>query len=385
MRSHFLPFSPPDITQDEIDGVVDTLGTGWITTGPKVSQFEGAIAALVGAPATLAVSSGTDAMQIALATLGVGPGDEVITSTMTFCSTAHVIEHVGATPVLVDVEPDTLNIAPAAVRDAITVKTKAVLPVHLYGHPCDMLQLKSIADGHGLHMVEDAAHALPARHGGTHIGGEGSIAAYSFYATKNLTTAEGGMLTGPADFIARAQLWALHGMSTDAHQRYQQGGSWRYDVVLPGFKCNMTDIQAALGLAQLERLPGMQARRRTIFDRYQEVFSRLPQLEVPTMRAEVDSALHLYVIRLNLDTLSIDRDRFIQELAARNIGSSVHFIPVHMHTYYRDKYGYKPEDFPVASSNFERIISLPLNPTMDDQDGADVIEAVKDIVDRHAV
>lgn len=385
MRTAFLPFSPPDIGGLEATEVLKALESGWITTGPRVAQFEREVAALVAAPAALAVSSGTDAMQIALATLGVGPGDEVITSTMTFCSTAHVIEHVGAIPVLVDVEADTLNMDPNAVQAAITPQTKALMPVHLYGHPCDMASLRAIARDNDLHIVEDAAHALPAMHGDTFIGGGGSIAAYSFYATKNLTTAEGGMLTGSRDFIEKARPWALHGMSRDAHMRYEQGGSWHYDVVAPGFKCNMTDIHAALGLAQLQRLPGFQARRREIVDRYQASFSNLPQLQLPVERAGVQSALHLYVIRLALGALSIDRDGFIRELSDRRIGSSVHFIPVHMHSYYRDKYGYKPEDFPVAHENFHRIVSLPLYPSMTHEDVSDVVEAVTDIVQRHAV
>ncbi|MHB1345126.1 MAG: DegT/DnrJ/EryC1/StrS family aminotransferase [Thermoleophilia bacterium] len=385
MRTAFLPFSPPDIGDLEVAGVLQALQSGWITTGPRVAQFEKEVAELVAAPSALAVSSGTDAMQVALATLGIGPGDEVITSTMTFCSTAHVIEHVGAIPVLVDVEADTLNIDPKAVKAAITSRTKALMPVHLYGHPCEMASLRAIAHDSNLHIVEDAAHALPAMYNDAFIGGGGSIAAYSFYATKNLTTAEGGMLTGPQEFIEKARPWALHGMSRDAHKRYEQGGSWHYDVVAPGFKCNMTDIQAALGLAQLQRLAGFQTRRREIVDRYQAAFSNLPQLQLPVERDGVRSALHLYVIRLQLDALSIDRDGFIRELSARRIGSSVHFIPVHMHSYYCDKYGYEPKDFPVAHENFHRIVSLPLYPSMTDDDVSDVVEAVTDIVQRYAL
>ena len=392
MRQTFLPFSPPLIGEEEITEVVDTLHSGWITTGPKTKQFERQFAQFIGAPAALAVSSATDAMLVGLAALGIGPGDEVITTPMTFCSTVHVIEHLGARPVLVDVEPDTLNIDPNQVARAVTPCTRAVMPVHLYGHPCEMDALLDIARHHNLHVVEDAAHALPAKYKGRFIGssplsqrlGEGMgvrvLTAFSFYATKNLTTAEGGMLTGDHDTIEQARIWSLHGMSRDAYKRYSAEGSWYYEVILPGFKCNMTDIQAAIGLHQLRKLPQFQARRQEIVRRYNEAFSQFEELQTPVERPEVESAWHLYAPRLNLDRLTIDRARFIEELKARNIGTSVHFIPIHLHPYYRDKYGYKPQDFPVAYENYLRLVSLPLNLRMSDQDVGDVIEAVTDVV-----
>ena len=383
MRDEFLSFSPPAVGEEEIAEVTDALRSGWITTGPRVARFEEEFAALVGAEAALGLSSGTDAMQIGLATLGVGQGDEVITTPMTFCPTAPVIEHVGATPVLVDVEPDTLCIDPEKIEAAIGPKTKAILPVHLYGHPCDMEALLAIAEEHGLHVVEDAAHALPARSGDRVVGSIGAFTAFSFYATKNLTTAEGGMLTGSKELIDRARPWALHGMSHDAHSRYEAGGSWYYEVVLPGFKCNMTDLQAALGLSQLEKLEGFQRRRREIVARYHEAVADVSAVEVPVERPGVESAWHLYVIRLDLESLTIDRARFIEELAARNIGTSVHFIPVHLHPYYRDRYGFAPEDFPVTYDAFQRIISLPLHPRLSDRDVDDVIEAVAEVAKIH--
>ncbi len=391
-RGEFLPFSPPLIGEEEINEVVDTLHSGWITTGPKTNQFERQFAQFIGAPAALAVSSATDAMLVGLAALGIGPGDEVITTPMTFCSTVHVIEHLGARPVLVDVEPDTLNIDPNQVARAVTPCTRAVMPVHLYGHPCEMDALLDIARHHNLHVVEDAAHALPAKYKGRFIGssslsqrlGEGMgvrvLTAFSFYATKNLTTAEGGMLTGDHDTIEQARIWSLHGMSRDAYKRYSAEGSWYYEVILPGFKCNMTDIQAAIGLHQLRKLPQFQARRQEIVRRYNEAFSQFEELQTPVERPEVESAWHLYAPRLNLDRLTIDRARFIEELKARNIGTSVHFIPIHLHPYYRDKYGYKPQDFAVAYREYQRIVSLPLNLRMSDQDVGDVIEAVTDVV-----
>ena len=382
-REKFLPFSPPLIGEEEIAEVVDTLRSGWITTGPKTKQFEREFADSIGAPAALAVSSATDAMLVGLATLGIGPGHQVITTPMTFCSTVHVIEHLGAQPVLVDVEPDTLNIDPEQVARAVTPRTRAVMPVHLHGHPCEMDALLDIAARHNLYVVEDAAHALPARYKGRMIGTLGTLTAFSFYATKNLTTAEGGMLTGDPDAIDHARIWSLHGMSRDAYKRYSAQGSWYYEVVLPGFKCNMTDIQAAIGLHQLRKLPGFQSRRREIVRRYTQAFSEMEELQVPAERPEVGHAWHLYALRLNLDRLTIDRAEFIRELKARNIGTSVHFIPIHLHPYYREKYGYQPEDFSVAYENYLRLISLPLNLQMSDQDVNDVIEAVSDVINTY--
>jgi len=391
MRNTFLSFSPPLIGQEEVAEVLDTLRSDWITTGPKTKRFEQEFAQFIGAPAALAVSSATDAMLVGLAALGIGAGDEVITTPMTFCSTVHVIEHLGARPVLVDVEPDTLNIDPAQVERAITPRTRAIMPVHLYGHPCEMDALYKIAAQHNLFVLEDAAHALPAKYKGRMIGSPTSnfklptsnLTAFSFYATKNLTTGEGGMLTGAPDLIEKARIWSLHGMSRDAYKRYSAEGSWFYEVILPGFKCNMTDIQASLGLQQLKKLTGFQQRRGEIVHCYNQAFSAFAELQIPTERSEVESARHLYVLRLNLDRLTIDRARFIEELKNANIGTSVHFIPVHLHPYYRDKYGYKPNDFPVAYREYQRIISLPLYPRMNDQDVADVIEAVARIVKKY--
>lgn len=384
VRNDFLPFSPPFIGSEEIAEVMDTLKSGWITTGPKVKRFEEEFAEFVGAPAALAVYSATSALAIALAIQGIGPGDEVITSPMTFCSTAHVIEQAGALPVLVDIEPDTLNMDTNLVRSAITEKTRAILPVHLYGHPCEMDTIRDVAAAHNLEILEDAAHALPASYKGRSIGGNGSTAAFSFYATKNMTTGEGGMLTGKEDFIKEGRLWSLHGMSGDAHRRNSKEGTWKYDVMLPGFKSNMTDIQAAMGLHQLRKLPSFQARRREIVRRYDAAFASSEQLQLPVEREGISSAWHLYVIRLNLDTIDIDRDRFIEELRKMNIGTSVHFIPLHFHSHFQNRYGYTEDDYPVATSNFSRIITLPLHPGLTDNDVDYVIAAVKHLLERHA-
>ncbi|NSW84043.1 MAG: DegT/DnrJ/EryC1/StrS aminotransferase family protein [Syntrophothermus sp.] len=383
MRSNFLPFAPPFISDEEIEEVSDTLSSDWITTGPKTRLFESRFAEFLGVTEALAVNSCTAGLHLALVVLGIGPGDEVITTPMTFCATVNVIEHVGARPVLVDVEPDTLNISPDLVERAVTSKTKCIMPVHYAGHPCEMDAITGVARSHGLFIVEDAAHALPARYKDQMVGSTGNLTAFSFYATKNLTTAEGGMLTGDSDLVERARVLSLHGMSRDAWKRYGKEGSWYYEVVYPGYKYNMTDIQAALGLHQLKKLPGFQERRKKIAARYDEAFTRYPYFEVPGRRPYVEHAWHLYVLRLNLETLRIDRNKFIEELHARNIGTSVHFIPIHLHPYYRDKYGYRPGDFPVAYSNYLRMISLPIYPRMSDRDVEDVIEAVLDVAETY--
>ncbi len=391
MRDAFLNFSPPSIGEEEIAEVVDTLRSDWITTGPKTRRFEQEFAEMVGAPSSLALNSGTAAMHVGLAALGVGPGDAVITTPMTFVSTVHVIEQVGAHPVMVDVEPDTLNIDPERVAEGIKtaqrqgLKVKAILPVHLYGHPCDMNRLMDLAHEHDLAIVEDAAHALPAKHEGRLVGSGAKLnsipvlTCFSFYATKNLATAEGGMLTGPPELIDEARIWSLHGMSRDAWGRYSEKGSWFYEVIRPGFKYNLTDIQAALGLQQLRKLNEFQARRVEIARRYNESFGRIPELSCPVTRPDVEPAWHLYVVRLNLERLRITRNQFIEELKQRKIGASVHFIPVHLHPYYRDKYSFQPDDFPVAYDAFQKIVSLPLNPRLTDQDVQDVIDAVGEI------
>jgi dTDP-4-amino-4,6-dideoxygalactose transaminase len=387
-RSEFLPFSPPLIGQEEIDEVAESLRSGWITTGPKAAVFEEAFRRVVGAERALALNSGTAALHLGLVALGIGPDDVVISTPMTFASCIHVIEHTGARPVLADVEAETLNIDPKAVDKAFTGQSsrrvKALIPVHLYGQPCDMDALTELAGAYGTGIVEDAAHSLPASYKGTMIGAADKkhprrLVAFSFYATKNLTTGEGGMLTGPSDMIDKARVWSLHGMSRDAYKRYSAEGSWFYEVVAPGFKYNMSDIQAAIGIAQLARLGAMQRRRAEIVGLYAEGLAQLEALTLPAPRPDVQHAWHLYVVRLNLDQLTIDRSRFIEELQRRNIGTSVHFIPVHLHPYYRDKYGYKPDDFPVAYREYQRIVSLPLYPRMTDQDAADVIEAVHDV------
>lgn len=379
MRDTFLSFSLPLIGTEEIDEVVEALKSGWLTSGPRTKQFEQDFCKAVKAPAALALNSCTAGLHVALKVLNIGPGDEVITTPMTFAASVNVIEHVGATPVLVDVEPDTLNLQPDAVEQAITPHTKAVIAVHYAGHPVELNALRSIAEQYHLHLIEDAAHAVGASFEGEPIGSGPNLTAFSFYATKNLTTGEGGMLTGAAELLDHARIVSLHGMSREAWSRYSAGGKWSYDIVEPGFKYNMTDIQAALGIQQLRRFDSMQDRRRQIVETYNEAFGRSPAFLTPTTRGHVTNAWHLYVLRLRTSEMSIDRNQFIQEMTARNIGTSVHFIPIHVHSFYRNKYNYQPDDFPVAHAAYEQMVSLPLSPSMSDQDVADVIDAVLDI------
>ena len=381
-RAEFLSFSPHTVGEEEIAAVVDVLRSPWITTGPRTRDFEREFSQAVGASGALALNSCTAGLHVALAAWGIGPGDEVITSPLTFTSSVNVIEHVRARPVFVDVDPDTLTLDPTALARAVGPRTRAVIPVHFAGHPAEMDAILDVSGAHGLHVLEDAAHAFPAAYRGRPIGGIGSTAAFSFYATKNLTTAEGGMLTGDAELLERARVLALHGMTRDALRRYEKGGSWFYEVVAPGFKYNMTDVAAALGRTQLGRIAALQARRAAIVAAYQDAFGACDELEVPTARPWVEHAWHLYVLRLRPGALRIDRDRLIDELTARNIGTSVHFIPVHLHPYYRERYGHRPGDFPIAHASYQRSLSLPLTPSLTDADVGDVIAAVLDVVAR---
>ena len=385
VRTTYLPFARPSIGEAEIAEVIDTLRSDWITTGPKTKAFEAQFGAYVGAPGgtSLMVNSCTSGLLLALAAHGVGPGDEVIVPSLTFAATANVVVHLGATPVLVDVLSDTLCIDPEAVERAITPATKVIMPVHYAGHPADLDALDALAARHGIAVVEDAAHASPSHYRGVAIGSRSTLAAFSFYAIKNLTTSEGGALTGAPELVERARTLSLHGMSKDAWKRFGESGSWDYDITAPGYKCNMTDVQAAIGMHQLERLQGFHARRKEIVERYNEAFDPRRELQTPTERSDVESSWHLYVLRFRSEHLSIGRNAIIEELKARNIGTSVHYRPLHMMSYYAGRFGYAPEAFPVARDAFERMASLPLHPRMSNEDVDDVIHAVLDIVSDH--
>lgn len=385
LRENFLPFALPHITQAEIDEVVDTLRSGWLSTGPKVKRFEREFAEVVGAPHAIAVNSATAALHLALVAAGVGPSDEVIVPVYTFTSSAAVIIHSGATPVFVDVDPVTCNMDPAALERAITPRTRAVIIVHMAGLAAEMDALLPIARAHNLVVIEDAAHAFPASYRGQTIGTHGDLIAFSFYATKALATGEGGMLvTANPDYAQRAALMSLHGMSRDAWKRYTAQGSWRYEVLDAGFKDNMTDVAAALGLQQLARRQWLLDRRRSVAERYTAAFTGIPALETPPNLADREHAWHLYMLRIHPEALSIGRDAFIEELSHANIGTSVHFIPLPLHPLYRDRFALSPEDFPGAIGAFEREISLPIYPGMSDDDVDDVIAAVLRIVAAHS-
>jgi dTDP-4-amino-4,6-dideoxygalactose transaminase len=386
MRTSFLPFALPDLDGSELAEIADSLASGWVTTGPKVRRFEAEFAAAVGAKHAVAVNSCTAAMHLALEALGLRRGEEVITTPYTFAATAEVVRYFDARPVLVDVDPETFNMRPELLEAAITPRTRAILPVHIAGLPAEMDAILDVAHAHALPVLEDAAHAFPAAYRGRPIGSIGHMTAFSFYATKTITTGEGGMLTTDDDWVAeRCRIMALHGISKDAWKRYTAEGSWYYEIVAPGYKYNMTDIAAAMGLAQLRRAEPMRLRRAEIAARYNAAFAETPELELPADRADCRHAWHLYQLRLNLPLLRIDRARFAEELKARNIGISVHFIPLHLHPYYRETYGYRPEDFPVAYAEYMREISLPIYSRMSDEDVQDVIDAVLDVVAQHRV
>ena len=376
MSAFFLPFAQPEIGEAEIDEVVDTLRSGWITTGPKVAALERAFRDLLGGGEAVAVNSATAGLHLALEALGIGAGDEILVPVHTFTATAEVVCYLGATPVFVDVETDTLNVDPGRAADAVTDRTRAMVPVHFAGLAADMDALIRLACRHGLKVIEDAAHALPATYAGDLVGTlDTDAAVFSFYATKTVTTGEGGMVaTNSPELARRVRTMRLHGIDRDVNDRYQgKGGGWRYDVVAPGFKYNLTDIAAALGLHQLARAEAMRARRSLIAAAYDADLAELP-LRLPAHARTGDlHAWHLYTIRLQEPAR---RDRFIDRMREQGIGCSVHFTPLHMLSYWRDRFGLRAEDFPVSTDAFGRLVSLPIYSKMTDSDVGRVIEAV---------
>ena len=338
----------------------------------------------MGCKHAVAVNSGTAALHLALDAIGISEGDEVIVPAMTFAATAEVVLYFKAKPVLVDCQRDTLNLDPTQIEAAITSKTKAIIPVHFGGQPCEMDRILDIAKKHNLRVIEDAAHALPASDHGRTIGTIGDITCFSFYATKTITTGEGGMATTEnSEWAERMRMMSLHGISHDAWKRYTKEGSWYYEILYPGFKYNLTDIAAAIGIEQLKKCNEFWEARQRIAMNYAKAFADLQEIQLPTCRNDVQHAWHLFVIQLNLERLKINRNQFIEALREKEIGTSVHFIPLHLHPYYRDKFGYKPEDFPNASAVFERIISLPIYPKMTEGNVRDVIVAVRQLVQEY--
>ncbi len=374
-----LPFHRALIEEEEIRGVVEVLRSGWLSTGPRVKEFEAGFAKYIGASHAVAFNSCTAALHLALAAIGLTEGDEVILPTMTFASSGEVVLYFKARPVLVDSQKGGFHADPEQIAGAITGRTRAILPVHYSGYPCEMDPILDIANQNGLKVIEDAAHALPSRYRNRMVGTLGDVTCFSFYATKTLTTGEGGMATTENPELAeRMRILSLHGISKDAWKRYTAEGTWRYDILEAGYKYNLTDIQAALGIAQLAKCDAMRERRAAIAARYTKALSALEAYEVPSAPAHVEHAWHLYVLQVNPGVLRIGRDLVIEELKQQGIGTSVHFIPLHLHTLYR-QLGYREGQFPNAEHCFERAISLPIYPALTDLDTDRVIEALHHI------
>jgi dTDP-4-amino-4,6-dideoxygalactose transaminase len=395
LRSHaeimqtFLPFALPEIGQEEIDEVSDTLKSGWLTTGPKTARFEKEFAEFLGTPHALAVNSGTAGLHLALEAIGVGAEDKVITSPYTFTASAEVIRYLGADPIFVDIDPRTFNLDPQKLEsklqsfdESCLSAVKAIIPVHFGGQACEMGAIMRLALDYDLKVIEDAAHALPCMSKGQMIGAVGHVTVFSFYVTKPLATGEGGMITTGSDELAgRMKIMRLHGISHDIWDRYTSTKpKWFYEVVAPGFKYNMTDIMAAMGIHQLRKVNQFQSRRQWIAEQYTRAFSDLPMRTPYVACPEDKHSWHLYVIQLELEKLQVTRDEFIEKMAEKGIGTSVHFIPLHIQPYWRDRYEFKPEDFPIALDCYRRAVSLPIYSKMTDDDVERVIKAVREIL-----
>jgi UDP-4-amino-4,6-dideoxy-N-acetyl-beta-L-altrosamine transaminase len=377
-----LPYGRPEVDETDIQSVVDVLRGDWLTHGPAVSRFEETFAEIVGARFAVAVSSGTAALHAAADAAGIGPGDEVITSPLTFLASANCILYCGGKPVFADVDSGTLNLDPAAVEAALTPRTKAILPIHFAGLPCDMAAIHAIAAARSLVVIEDAAHALGAEIAGRRIGGLSPLTAFSFHPVKHITTGEGGMVTGNAPALAdRLRRFRNHGIDREVRQRQATTpAAWRQDMVALGFNYRLSDVHSALGLSQLRRLDTRLKRREKIAGRYREAFAAIPEVTVAATRPGMRHAWHIYPLQVNRERLRQDREAIFQALRAENIGVSVHYRPVHLHPYYREHLGTGPGDCPAAEAAFERLLTLPLFPGMTDDDVADVIAAVEKVI-----
>ncbi len=380
-KSEFLVFGQPEIQQEEIDEVIDSMHKGWLGTGPKVAKFEQDFAAYKNMPYVAALNSCTAALHLSLLAAGIGPGDEVITTPMTFCATVNAIIHAGATPVLADIDIDSLNIAPDKIREKITSKTRAILPVHFAGRPCDMDAIVRIANEYQLKLIEDCAHAIETEYHGEKAGTFGDFSCFSFYATKNVSSGEGGMvLAKREEDIARIKILGLHGMSKDAWKRFGDDGYKHYQVVECGFKYNMMDLQAAMGMHQLARVEKNWLRRQQIWSHYQQAFADLP-IDLPAeVEAETRHAYHLYTVLIDESRAGLSRDQFLDAMTVQNIGVGVHYLSLPEHPYYQKRFGWKPEDYPNAHLVGQQTLSLPISPKLSDTDIADVIQAVKNSI-----
>lgn len=376
----FLPFHRASIGEEEINAVLDVLRSGWLTTGPRTHEFEASFARYIGAKHAVAVNSCTAALHLALAAIGITEGDEVIVPTLTFAASGEVVLYFKARPVLVDCTPGSFHMDPGQIAKSITSRTRAIMPVHFAGFPCEMDAILELARQHDLKVIEDAAHALPSLYQGKMIGTIGDITCFSFYATKTLTTGEGGMTTtGNLEYAERMRRLSLHGISKDAWKRYSAEGSWRYDILEAGYKYNLTDIQAALGLVQLSKCDEMQQRRAALADRYIRGLAALEAFELPSAPSYIQHSWHLFCVMVNPSALRVDRDQIIEELKQRGIGTSVHFIPLHVHSLYQNRLGYRSGQFPVAEERSSRALSLPIYPSMTEDDADRVIEALHEI------
>ncbi len=381
MRKSYLKFSIPDITQKEIDEVVTTLKSGWLTTGKKTQLFEKNFADYTGAKYAIALSSGTAALFLSLIVEGIQAGDEVITTPFTFVSTANVVHHLGAKPVFVDIEPDTYNIDPEKIPLAITSKTKAIIPVHYSGQPCNMQRIMKIAADHNLCVIEDAAHAIGAEYQGKKVGGQGNLTCFSLFPTKNITTGEGGIITlNDKEKAIRLKKLRLHGMSKDGWKRYDQAESWYYEIHEAGYKFNLSDINAALGVIQLGRIKELNQKRKDLADYYIQQLSHIPGIQTLSIPSNVISSWHIFPVWIDSKELGLTRNQLIKALWKRKIGTSVHFIPLHLQPFYQKEYQYKKGDFPITEKIFAGIVSLPLFPKMTNKDIDDVINAIRDAV-----
>lgn len=372
-----MPYNRPLIEEEEIKAVVNTLNSGWLTMGPKTVEFEKSIAEYTGAKNAIAVNSCTAAMHLSLIALNIGKGDEVITTPYTFASTGNVIVHVGAKPVFVDIERETYNIDPEKIKEAITPKTKAIIPVHYAGQPCEMKSIMKTAEDNDLSVIEDAAHAIGAEYESKKIGTFGTTTCFSFYATKNITTGEGGAITTDDDKLAgKLRILRLHGISKDAWKRYSEKGSWYYEIEDCGWKYNMTDVQAALGIHQLKKLDRFTEMRRKLAEIYDEELKKVEEVITPSENPNAKHVYHLYPILLK----RFNRNRFIEKMSERGIGCSVHFIPLHLHPFYKNMFGFKKGDYPSAEWVFEREVSLPLYPKMRSEDVVSVANHITEVL-----
>ncbi len=380
VRKTLLPYGHQSIDEADIQAVVDTLRSDWLTTGPRIAEFEDAFALRTGARHAVTFSSGTAALHAAAFTAGLKAGDEAITSPLTFAATANCVLYQGAVPVFADVSADTLNLDPEQAAARITSRTRAILPVDYAGHPADLEPILALAEQHGLVVIEDASHALGAKYKGRPVGSLGHMTVFSFHPVKHITTGEGGMVTTDnPKFAETLRRFRNHGISSDARQR-QSEGQWYYEMVLLGFNYRLTDIACALGIQQLKKLDANLSRRRQIAERYAESFSEIPEVVLPAVRGDANPAWHLYPIRLDLTKLNADRGQAFRALRAENIGVNVHYIPVHRHPYYSERFGYRGGEYPVAEDAYERLISLPMFHGMSDSDVADVVRAVEKVI-----